>query len=182
LDPKSDRLLGDPTLSEKARGDFSAISAMARELVSALYETVWAVNPENDNLDALGNFICQMVDNLCDKAQLPHRLRVADLPRSLQVSSHVRHDLSMAVKEAVNNVIKHAKASELSIYVDWEGTTLTIRVQDNGCGFDPATRSAGSGLENMQRRLEHIGGTCSFHSEPGHGTTVVFRADIQFPG
>ena len=173
---------GDPTLSEKARTEFNAISGMARELVSALYETVWAVNPENDNLDALGNYICQMVDNLCDKAQLPHRLRVAELPRDVQVSSRVRHDLIMAVKEAVHNVIKHAKASELSVYVDWEGTTLTIRVQDNGCGMDPATRGAGSGLTNMQRRLEHTGGTCSFHSKPGQGTTVVFRSDIQSPG
>ena len=173
---------GDPALSEKARGDFNAISGMARELVSALYETVWAVNPENDNLDALGNYICQMVDNLCDKAQLPHRLRVANLPRSLQVSSQVRHDLIMAVKEAVHNVIKHAKASELSVYVDWQETTLTIRVQDNGCGLDPAARGAGSGLANMRRRLEHAGGTCSFHSEPGHGTTVEFRANIQSPG
>jgi signal transduction histidine kinase len=173
---------GDPTLSEKARGEFNAISGMARELVSALYETVWAVDPENDNLDALGNYICQMVDNLCDKAQLPHRLRVAELPRDVQVSSHVRHDLIMAVKEAVHNVIKHSKASELSVYVDWEATTLTMRVQDNGCGLDSANRGNGNGLKNMQRRLEHAGGTCSFHSEPGQGTTVVFRTDIQSPG
>ena len=93
----------DNTLSEKTRTDFNTISGMARELVSALYETVWAVNPENDNLDALGNYICQMVDNLCDKAQLHRRLRVAELPRDFQVSSHVRHNLIMAVKEAVHN-------------------------------------------------------------------------------
>ena len=112
----------------------------------------------------------------------PAEVNYADLPHGVQVSSHVRHDLIMAVKEAVHNVIKHAKASELSVYIDWEETTLTIRVQDNGCGLAPATHSAGSGLANMKRRLEHAGGTCSFHSEPGHGTTVVFRADIQSPG
>ena len=70
----------DPGLSEKARADFNAISGMARELVSALYETVWAVNPQNDNLDALGNYVCQMVDRLCDNAQLPRRLRVPSCP------------------------------------------------------------------------------------------------------
>jgi len=170
---------GDHNLSEKARADFNAISGMARELVSALYETVWAVNPENDNLDALGNYVCQMVDNLCDKAQLPRRLRVAELPRDVQVSSHIRHNLVLAVKEAVHNVIKHAKASELSVFVDWEGTTLTIRIQDNGCGLDPATHAAGNGLANMQRRLEQAGGTCSFNSEPGRGTTVLLRTKIQ---
>lgn len=171
----------DPALPEKARTEFNSISLMARELVSALYETVWAVNPENDNLDALGNYVCQMVDNLCEKAQLPRRLRVAQLPSDVQVSSHVRHNLIMAVKEAVHNVIKHSKASELSVFVDWEGNTLSIRIQDNGSGLDPATNGNGNGLANMQRRLEQTGGSCSFQSEPGRGTTVVFRTGIHSP-
>jgi len=168
----------DQTLSEKTRGDFNAISGMARDLVSALYETVWAVNPENDNLDALGNYICQMVDNLCDKAQLPRRLRLAELPRDVQVSSSVRHNLILAVKEAVHNVIKHAKASELSVHVVLEGTMLTIRVQDDGRGFAPGAVPTGNGLANMERRLQQIGGTCLIESQPGTGTTVAFRANI----
>ena len=172
----------DQALSEKARAEFNAISGMARELVSALYETVWAVNPENDNLDALGNYICQMVDHLCDKAQLHRRLRVAELPRDFQVSSHVRHNLIMAVKEAVHNAIKHARASELSVHVDWEETTLTIRVQDGGCGFEPADTPAGHGLANMRRRLEQLGGTCSIQSEQGRGTTVSFRVNLKPTG
>jgi signal transduction histidine kinase len=171
----------DHTLSARARGEFNSISGMARELVSALYETVWAVNPENDNLDALGNYVCQMVDNLCDKAQLRRRLRVAELPRDFQVSSHIRHNLILAVKEAVHNAIKHAKASELSVYVDWEGTTLTIRVQDGGCGFEPAEAASGNGLANMRRRLEYLGGTCSIQSERGRGTTVSFRVNLKPP-
>ena len=171
----------DHMLSEKARAEFNAISGMARELVSALYETVWAVNPENDNLDALGNYVCQMVDNLCDKAQLRRRLRMADLPRDFQVSSHVRHNLIMAVKEAVHNAIKHAKTSELSVYMAWEGTTLTIRVQDGGCGFQPVAIAAGNGLANMRRRLEHLGGTCTIQSQPGQGTTVSFCVNLKRP-
>ncbi len=177
----SDLAQGDQTLSEKGRADFSSISGMARELVSALYETVWAVNPENDNLDALGNYVCQMVDNLCDKAQLPRRLHVAELPSDVQVSSHVRHNLIMAVKEAVHNVIKHAEASELSVRVDWERTTLTIRVQDNGRGLDHGNRPAGNGLANIHRRLEQVGGTCSINGDPGRGTTVVLRTQIRVP-
>ena len=49
---------GNPKFPEPARMDFDRISRMSRELVSALYETVWAVNPENDNLDALANYLC----------------------------------------------------------------------------------------------------------------------------
>lgn len=168
----------DPTLSEKARSDFNTISSMSRDLVAALYETVWAVNPENDNLDELANYLCQMVVNLCDKAQLRHRLKVAELPRDLQLSSHVRHELVMAVKEAVHNVIKHAHASEVSVQVMFEEGMLVIRVQDDGSGFKPDTVSRGNGIANMERRLEVLGGTCTFETTPGEGATVCFRAPI----
>ena len=105
----------NPAFPEKARADFDKISKMSRELVSALYETVWAVNPENDNLDALGNYLCQMVKQLCERTPLRCRFHVLDLPHEVQVSSQTRHNISMAVKEAVHNIIKHAKASEVTI-------------------------------------------------------------------
>jgi signal transduction histidine kinase len=170
---------GDPALPDKARGEFDVISAMARDLVSALYETVWAVNPEHDNLDALGDYVCQMVDNLCEQAQLRRRLRVTELPRDVHVSSHMRHNLCMAVKEAVHNVIKHAGATELSVQMDFDGATLSILVKDDGCGFDPIRAGAGNGLANMKRRLEQVGGSLSIESHPGQGTTVSFRCNVR---
>ena len=170
---------GDPALPEKARGEFDTISGMARELVGALYETVWAVNPEHDNLQALGDYVCQLVDNLCEQAQLRRRLRVTDLPHDVHVSSQVRHNLCMAVKEAVHNVIKHANATELSVQVDFDGRTLAIIVKDDGRGFEPPQVGAGHGLANMKRRLEQIGGSASVESQPGKGTTVHFRCDLR---
>ena len=171
----------DSSLSDKTRGDFNAISGMARDLVSALYETVWAVNPENDNLDALGNYVCQMVANLCDQAQLPRRLKLAELPRDVQVSSNLRHNLILAVKEAVHNVIKHAKASEVAVHVVLDAGILTIRVEDDGVGFVRPDRPTGNGLANMERRLQQIGGTCSIKTQPGHGTVVSFQVTITVP-
>jgi signal transduction histidine kinase len=79
---------GNQGFPEKARENFDQISRMSRELVSALYETVWAVNPENDNLDALGNFLCQMVNQLCEQGRLRCRLHVVELPREIQVESY----------------------------------------------------------------------------------------------
>ncbi len=160
------------TFPEKARADFDRISRMSRELVSALYETVWAVNPENDNLDALGNYVCQMVNQLCEPTGFRCRFDMVELPREIQVSSQIRHNIIMAVKEAVHNVIKHARASEVTIRMTFNGRQVTVAVQDNGCGFNPATSQAGHGLANMRKRLESINGTCSIESQPGHGTTI----------
>jgi signal transduction histidine kinase len=107
---------------------------------------------------------------------------VAELPSEVQVPSHVRHNLVLAVKEAVHNVIKHAAATELTVRVDWQGGELTILVQDNGRAFDLRSRPEGNGLGNMQRRLAQVGGSCALESREGQGTTVIFKTRIQPAG
>lgn len=172
----------NPAFPEKARADFDRICLMSRELVSALYETVWAVNPENDNLDALGNYLCQMLNRLCERSQFRCRFHVLDLPREMQVSSQTRHNISMAVKEAVHNVIKHANASEVVMHMALTGNSLAISVKDDGCGFVPNGHLVGNGLTNMKRRLEDIGGKCFIETQPGKGATVHIELVIKSPG
>lgn len=162
----------DPQLPEKARTAFDTISRMSRDLVCALYETVWTVNPENDNLEALGGYLCQMVNQACQPTQLPCRLHLCELPAGVRVSSHTRHHLTLAVKEAVHNVIKHAQASEIAVRVVWAQGELTVFIQDNGRGFSADSAPVGHGLSNMKRRLAELGGACAIQSEVGRGTTV----------
>lgn len=166
---------------EKARADFDKVSQLSRELVLALYQTVWAVNPENDNLEALGNYLCQMVKQLCEPALLRCRFHVVDLPQSVQVSSQTRHNISMAVKEAVHNTIKHASASEVTLRMAFAKDVLEVSVHDDGSGFAPSGTSSGHGLSNMKQRLQNIGGDCIVDSKPGEGTTVHLRLTVQSP-
>ena len=163
---------------DKARSDFYKVSQMSRELVSALYETVWAVNPENDNLEALGNYVCQMVKQLCEQTSLRCRFHVHDLPHEVQVSSQIRHNISMAIKEAVHNIIKHAKASEVTIRMAFTDGILDVSVHDDGSGFKPADNVYGNGLVNMKQRLKNISGNCYIESEPGRGTIVRMRLRV----
>jgi signal transduction histidine kinase len=167
-----------PGFPQNARADFDRISRMSRDLVSALYETVWAVNPENDNLSALGNYLRQVTSQLCELAQLRCRLYIPALPRDVLVSSQTRHNITMAVKEAVHNAIKHASASEVTVRVTFAESWLTVSIQDNGCGFQAAGLPSGNGLANMKRRLEDLGGNCVVESQPGRGTSVHLRLMI----
>lgn len=160
---------------EKARADFDRISKMSRELVAALYETVWAVSPENDNLEALGSYLSQMANKLCEQTPLRCRFDMMRLPPDVQLSSQTRHNICMAVKEAIHNVIKHARASEITIRMTFADRELHISIQDNGRGFDPQTKTDGNGLSNMRQRLNNIGGQCTVESRPGNGATVSIR-------
>jgi signal transduction histidine kinase len=90
------------------------------------------------------------------------------------MSTQQRHNLFMAVKEAMNNVLKHANATEVRIGLAMAESRLTITVTDNGCGFLPDNPpSSGDGLENMKQRLERIGGRLVLNSKPGGGGTRI---------
>lgn len=164
---------------DKARADFDRISKMSRELVSALYETVWAVNPENDNLEAQGNYLCQMVNQLCERTPIRCRFNVLGLPHEIQVSSQTRHNINMAVKEAVHNVIKHSAATEITVRMAYAEGLLNISIEDNGSGFKPDAKMSGHGVSNMKQRLANVGGSCSIESQSGKGTTVLIRLAIK---
>lgn len=166
---------GNESFPDKARADFDRISKMSRELVSALYETVWAVSPENDNLEALGSYLCQMANQMCEQTRLRCRFNVMGLPPEVQLSSQLRHNLCMAVKEAFHNVIKHSHATEVSMRMTFANGELEISIQDNGAGFDPASKTDRNGLVNMKQRLANIGGQCVIESQAGKGTTVRFQ-------
>ena len=75
------------------------------------------------------------------------------------------------VQEALNNCVKHAQASEVRVVIHRDGEGLSICVQDNGKGFDPA-HNKGIGLLGMMERVNGVGGKFHIQSQPGHGTIL----------
>jgi signal transduction histidine kinase len=171
----------EKSIPDEARADFDRISRLCREIVSAMYDTIWAVNPENDNLDEMVNQACQKAHELCQHAQIRCRVDVCDLPEHIPLSSQTRHNVMMTVKEALHNVIKHARATEVTVRVAFDGKCLDLSITDNGSGFQPAAASAGNGLVNMNRRIRDIGGSCRVESQPGQGASVRLRLSILKP-
>ncbi len=163
---------------EQAWADFDQISEMSRDLVTALYETVWAVNPENDNLNELGTYLFQMIKKLCERTQCRCRFVMHDMPREIPVPSQIRHNLCMTVKVAINNVIKHARASSVNVKMTLIDQIFTISIRDDGCGFQPDDKLVGNGLKNMKQRIDNIGGDCQIESQPGQGTTIQLQLKL----
>jgi signal transduction histidine kinase len=120
-----------------------------------------------------------MVNQVCERTGIRCRFHMVDLPREIEVSSQIRHNISMAVKEAVHNVIRHAEATEVTVAMLFDGGLLTITILDNGCGFQPAGTFSGNGLPNMRRRLSDIGGSCVMESRPGAGTTIRISLSLR---
>jgi signal transduction histidine kinase len=165
-------------LSDAVRRDFEKVSRISRNMVTALYETVWAVSPENDSLDSLGMYLCQMANQMCGQAKLKCRLHVPEFPRNVPIGSKPRHEILLSVKEAIHNAIRHSDADELQLHIQFERAVLTVTVSDNGRGFDPTAEFEGNGLSNMKRRMEACRGSWSCWSRPGQGTKVQLQLSL----
>ncbi len=82
------------------------------------------------------------------------------------------------MREALNNVVKHAWAGEVKLGIACHQEMLHIQVADNGRGFSVTTATSGEGLRNMHARLKNAGGDCQIESGPS-GTTVTFTLPLK---
>jgi signal transduction histidine kinase len=162
----------------------------SRDVLRALDEIVWAVNPEKDTLEHLVTYIAQYAQEyfrktgvVCELA-IPARLPVQPL------TSQSRHHLFLAVHEALTNILKHSGATKARIAMACQGTDFEIAISDNGTGFEPESTLAqstssssgfGNGLGNMTKRLTELGGHCMLDSKPSVGTTIRFVLSLNRP-
>jgi len=161
---------------------FVQIAKRARNLVSVMDEIVWAVNPQNDNLARLADYLCHMADECFSDSTVRLQKEVPTQLPAFPIRAEVRHDLMLALKEAFTNLLRHAKASEAKLKLDWNQPELLICVEDNGCGFDTSVSSMGNGLGNQQTRLKRVGGTVELVSRVGDGTRIIFRVSLKGGG
>jgi len=173
------RALQSAPPDESVREPIRSINGAVKELASALEEIVWAANPSADSLEGFSNYLSQYAAGVLRDAGLRCRLDIPALLPARSLSSGTRHRLMMAVKEALNNALKHARASEVRVQLELAGLRLRVTVTDNGCGFDPATVKHGNGLDHLARRMEEAGGTCVVEAAVGGGTRV--RLDVPLP-
>lgn len=156
-----------------SRSQLRRITQTAREAVRDMDEIVWAVNPKHDTLDSLAGYLGQFAGEQFEQTSVDCHL---DIPRTLPalpLTAEVRHNLFLATKEALNNVLKHSQARDVWLRLELEHAMLVLTVEDNGRGFPPE-RKPGDGLENMRERLRDIGGQLDIESTPGAGTKVKF--------
>jgi len=161
-------------------GKIDSIASTSRELLQALDEIVWAVNPRNDSLEQLGSYLSQYVREYLHDTPLECEVSLQGELPNLPMSAEVRHNLFLAFEESLNNVLKHSGASKVQVQFNVGKERLRIKVSDNGRGFElPVAPSGaagsgpqGNGVGNMYQRLRDIGGQCAIESRIGQGTTV----------
>lgn len=155
---------------------FQAIAGKARGLIAALDVIVWAVDPEDNSLQSLADYMTGHAEDFFSHTNIACRFRVPVAFPPMNLEGRMRHDLLMAVKEALNNVVRHSEAAEVEFRMSVDENVLAIDIADNGKGFEGDGQ--GHGLKNLPMRLVKLGGTCVVESHIGGGTTVKLRLPL----
>ncbi len=173
----------DKDLPAEIESHARQIAQTARETTRALDEIVWTVNPANDTLDGLINYLCKYAQEYLALAGLQYRLEVPPQLPATPISPELRHNVFLVAKEAINNIVKHSRASAARLRLRLAPDQFTLEIEDNGQGLPPGAENKGrNGLRNMRRRMEEIAG--QFQTGPGAEGGVCIRlvVPLRAPG
>jgi signal transduction histidine kinase len=169
-------LCGDASLPASAKNEVHLITAASSETLGSLDEVVWTVNPKNDRLEVLCRHLCSHATRYFAPLGIACQIESAASWPDRWISAHDRHQVAMAFKESLQNVIKHSGASVVKLTLAMDNGDFVIRVSDNGRGLpEHPKKNDRSGLDNMKSRLAGIGGFCEIHPTAAGGTEVEMR-------
>jgi signal transduction histidine kinase len=158
-------------------GSLEEIHQLATEAADSMRGILWMIR------DGKAPSLPQLEEAMRTQARLA--LRGADCQFTSQnpippvaVSLEFNRNLFLLFKEALHNAGRHAAASTVSVHLVWNARSLSLTVEDNGCGFDVDALFSGSGLINMRHRATALNARLEFYSAPGRGTRIALEVPL----
>lgn len=152
------------------------ISELSQQAQDAMGDIVWSTSPQHDSLADVITRIKDIVAAVCTACNISYTITVDGTLPALPLTEEVRKNLFLILKESLNNIVKHAQASAVSLLVEVNNGMLRVVLADNGKGYDPSKPPVqGHGLRNMHARAEAVGATLEVRSHVGGGTSIDLR-------
>jgi signal transduction histidine kinase len=156
------------------RTEIQTISTISRQLVQSMSEIIWAINPKNETLENLTSYLREQTNKYFEPFDVHYTISIPEQLPAVKLTNLQRRNLFLVTKETLNNALKHAHASAVSLSVDIQEKIIRFRIVDNGKGFESEKiRNTANGLKNMRSRMSDIGGNFEITSS-AEGTVVTY--------
>lgn len=164
-------------ISQKSKGhseisnSIESIKETTKSMIGNMRDLIWALNPENATLANLVTRMREYTTDFIDDYAIDIAYSIPENIPQITVANEIHRGLFLVVKETINNITKHSKATKIDFKIAISELDFTLTIEDNGIGFQNRA-SSGNGLRNMQSRIERIGGLLSINSDMDVGTSV----------
>lgn len=157
--------------------EIEKISSSANELLTKMNAIIWSMSSSNDSLGNMVAYIRSYSLEYFENTGINCTIHLPEHIPNLVVAGAIRRNVFLVVKETLNNVLKHSKATEVRITMERVSDGLKLYIQDNGVGIDfEKIRQFGNGLKNMKKRMDDVG--IHFSIENKNGTLVTLHRVI----
>ena len=188
-------ILSEVAHQHVARGDKQGVEPLARiisvsnELVEAMSDIVWAINPKKDHLSDLLQRMRRFASDIFTARNIAFHFHAPSGDNNIELGANLRREIFLIFKESVNNTVKHSGCSRAEIEFQLDGDWLTLKVSDDGKGFDEAAAAAasadsptrwrgGNGIASMRKRATEMRGEFKIVSRRGEGTTSTLKVPV----
>jgi ligand-binding sensor domain-containing protein len=144
-----------------------------------LDDIVWSVKPKNDHLDQLLIRMKRFASDLFDAKDIDYQFVMPNASDNIKLSMDERYDIYLIYKEIINNLVKYAKCTKVSVKIEINKGFLWMEIKDNGIGFNPNQQTERNGIRNMKSRTENLGGHIDINSEIGKGTEISLKIPLK---
>ena len=157
--------------------EIEKISSSANELLGKMNAIIWSMSSSNDTLGNMIAYIRSYALEYFEDTGITCKIDIPSKLPNIEVVGEIRRNVFLVVKEALNNILKHAKATEVSITLVRVEDGLTLYIQDNGIGINlDKLRQFGNGLKNMQKRMRDINVDLTIENK--NGTLITMHRKI----
>lgn len=157
--------------------EIDKISSSADELLNKMNAIIWSMSSSNDSLGNMIAYIRSYALEYFENTGIKCKIIIPEKLPNIEVIGEIRRNVFLVIKESLNNILKHADATEVNIVLTRVEDGLTLYIQDNGKGIDlEKIRQFGNGLKNMKKRMQDV--NIEFNIENKNGTLVTLHRKI----
>lgn len=176
------KIYNEQKKQDELKNTLGKISDASGEMISEISDTVWAINPQNDNMQTILQRMESFAKPLLATADITFQFQYDKAIEKLSLEMTARKNFYLIFKEAVNNAVKYAGCKNLFVHINYKNNLLEMKIQDDGNGFNMEQLVAqgkkslsGNGIENMKRRAREIKADYRINSSTGNGTCIQLQ-------
>jgi ligand-binding sensor domain-containing protein/two-component sensor histidine kinase len=162
---------------DTVRDYLQRISKNSSQMMEAMDDIVWSINPSNDQLSRIAARMREYTASILEPQDIRYYFNCNDAS-NIKLDMDERRNLFLIFKEALNNISKYAHAQKVEIDLNYGKGFLSLRIKDDGIGFDADTKGDGNGLLNMRKRTDLLKGEIKFTSAPNEGTEIIVKLPV----
>jgi len=155
---------------------FNKANSLLNNSKQTITDLIWTIKPHPEPIE---NFAARIRENFTDifrEKSISFRVTEDQISNNLFLTAIEKHNVYLVIKEALNNILKHAEASKVEIFISKVDGEISFFITDNGRGFNIGNyKKHGNGLTNLISRSNEINAEVKINSEPGKGTQIELK-------